>query len=72
MLNFNKKGNTHNTLIGGLCSIFVNMFLFFYVYTLIDKLVNMGDDKITILNQQQDYQKLGSVKYGDMSTLIYP
>ena len=30
-LNFNKKGSTHNTVVGGFFSIYIRMFLLFYV-----------------------------------------
>ena len=55
MLNFNKKGNTHNTVFGGLVSIISKAILFVYFIIHVEKLVNFGDDKITIINSSLNY-----------------
>ena len=47
-LSFNNKGESHNTLIGGLCSIVVNIFLLYYFTTLSIRLIGKGDDNIVI------------------------
>ena len=43
-LNFNKKGSSHNTLIGGVFSILIKMVMLIYIYLLVKKLVNNEDD----------------------------
>ena len=45
-LNFNKKGNTHNTFLGGFLSLFVQAGLIIYFVIHVDKLVNKLDDKL--------------------------
>ena len=52
--NFDNNGSTHNTIIGGICSIFVNMIIFIYVWGLVNKLVNNGDVKISMVSKYSD------------------
>ena len=47
LLNFNKRGDTHNTVIGGCMSIFVIMFLLYYLGIHVKKMVLYEDDKIS-------------------------
>jgi len=39
-LNFNKKGSTHKTLIGGILSILIKILMVIYTLTYLDILVN--------------------------------
>ena len=48
-LSFNKKGESHNTIIGGCCSILVKLFLIFYIGRLLEKLYFKKDNKIISL-----------------------
>ena len=43
-LSFNKKGSSHNTLLGGSVSIFIRGFMAFYIVTLFYKLFSFGGD----------------------------
>ena len=49
--NFDNNGSTHNTIIGGICSIFVNMIIFIYVWGLADKLIYNGDVQISTVSK---------------------
>ena len=43
-LSFDGKGSSHNTLVGGIVSIFIKSFMLFYIVTLNVKLFTFGDD----------------------------
>jgi hypothetical protein len=44
-LNFNQKGDTHNTIIGGIFSIAIKLFMFIYICILWKKMVlSEGND----------------------------
>ena len=57
LLNFNKKGNTHNTVFGGVISIVTKAILFAYFVIHVEKLVNFGDDKITRTNSSLSFEE---------------
>ena len=46
--NFNKKGNVHNTFIGGFCSIFLYAFFIAYVLLKMKILMYRENDNILI------------------------
>ena len=45
-LNFNNKGSTHNTVIGGFFSIFIRAFLVFYVGYIFFQMFTYGNDTV--------------------------
>lgn len=47
-LNFNKKGDSHTTLIGGVVSILVKVIMSTYIYLSLKKLYNMEDENIDL------------------------
>ena len=44
-LNFNREGNSHKTIIGGLVSICLKLFMTYYVYYNFKKMLFYEDDK---------------------------
>jgi hypothetical protein len=46
-LNFNQKGSSHNTVIGGATSIIIKAFMAFFIWVNLEKLVFNLDDKNT-------------------------
>ena len=46
VLNFNQKGETHNTFVGGLLGIFIKVVLILYVYGKAVRLVEKSDNSI--------------------------
>jgi hypothetical protein len=62
-LNFDKRGDSHNTPIGGSCSTMVRIFLCLYVYLLIDKLIYKGNDTDFSYFGVLEMDKLGTVDY---------
>jgi hypothetical protein len=46
-LSFNKKGPQHQTLIGGVVSLFINMFMVVYVGILFKRMYLYEDDTIS-------------------------
>ena len=65
VLNFNKKGNYHNTFLGGLISILVNIFVFIYIWGLIRKVVFFEDDSISTVTKFGDPMDLGEILLND-------
>ena len=61
VLNFNKEGNYHKTLFGGLLSILVNLFVLIYIWTLINKVLFYQDDTILTVSKFDDPLKLGEI-----------
>ena len=45
LLNFNREGTSHKTMIGGMVSIFLKFFMTFYVYYNFQKMFLYQDDK---------------------------
>ena len=43
-LNFNNKGSTHNTFVGGFFSIFIRFALFVYVVVIVMKMLTYGNN----------------------------
>ena len=55
LLNFNNKGNIHTTLIGGLVSIIVQLFLYWYLIIHVKRMVLYeSDSNNTVLKQLID------------------
>lgn len=48
-LNFNRKGYTHKTFLGGLVSLFIKTAIFLYVVLNVRKLLFAEDDKIGLI-----------------------
>ena len=69
-LSFNKKGESHNTIIGGCCSIFVKLFIAYYVLRLLDKLYFKKDNKIVTSLAVQNFTDLGIVKYDETNFIL--
>ena len=63
LLNFNRKGTTHKTLIGGLISLLVQIGLIIYLYVHIEKLVKHLEDKIMITNNLMDMDDSDNFKF---------
>ena len=58
-LNFNQKGDSHKTTIGGVASIFVKLIMAIYVFLSFEKLIFKLDDK-----NSTDYGLLDLVELG--------
>ena len=71
-LNFNKRGHSHQTIIGGFISLLLKGLIILYVWYLYSKMVGYKENYIDIFEQAQDYDKLGAVKYTDMNLNILP
>ena len=64
-LDFNGKGSTHNTYIGGFLSLIVRIFMIIFIASLFIKLFTYGDDSISTIFSQQEIQDLKPVIFGD-------
>lgn len=58
-LNFNRKGNTHQTTIGGILSILINTFIFGYSVYQFYLLFTFGNDNIIQADQETDFGSIG-------------
>lgn len=70
-LNFDKRGDTHNTPIGGCFSTTVRIFLCLYVYLLVTKLIYKGNDTDFSYFGVLEMEKLGTVKYDEMDLRVF-
>ena len=70
-LNFNRKGSSHNTLIGGVVSVLIKVTIVFYIYLLTKKLINKEDDKNSSLITNLDLDALGPVRLDETKTNMY-
>ena len=64
-LNFDRRGDSHKTLCGGVFSIFFKGFLAFYVYLMFTKLIFKGNDTNFSYEGQMHVSNHGLVKYSD-------
>ena len=62
-LNFNRQGDSHKTLIGGLFSILVKIMMIFYIIINVRKLVSNDDYKSLTELHTIDLHKLGIINY---------
>ena len=57
-LNFNRKGSSHNTIIGGAMSILIKVIMTTYIFLLVKKLINNEDDQISSVTTSVNLQDL--------------
>ena len=62
-LNFNRNGASHKTPIGGIFSIFINMAVYYYVFTRFKILIMKEGDKQVSRGQEIDLAEYGHVDY---------
>lgn len=62
-LNFDRKGDSHKTLCGGVFSIALKGFLSFYVILLLIKLISKGNDTNLSTEGLLHLEDLGAVNY---------
>jgi hypothetical protein len=70
-LSFNQQGNTHNTLCGGLLSLLIKLFIFFYFLLLVKKLHWHEDDKNESFEEPLDLYKEEPVLLNETSINLY-
>lgn len=70
-LNFDQRGDSHQTLCGGCGSIMVKTFLTLYIYLNVTKLIFKENDTNLSTVGLIDLEKLGAVDYKDMNILFY-
>ena len=60
-LNFNKRGHTHKTLIGGFFSLIVKFIIYGYVGVTMKQMLFLEENKNETLNGLIDLEELGDV-----------
>ena len=71
-LNFDKQGDTHKTLIGGLFSMFLRLVILVYIIILWKRLLLNEADQIDTEFNMLDLETLGVVHYNQTNmTLFY-
>ena len=68
-LNFNKKGNTHNTFLGACVSLFVSAFLVFYFYIHLERMIFYKNDTISSYTETIQLEDMKPVNYQDMNIM---
>ena len=69
-LNFNKKGSEHQTLIGGIVSIFINAMMIVYVTILLKRMFLFEDDDVSTATGVINFQDFNGVKMSELSNSI--
>ena len=70
-LNFDRKGDSHKTMIGGLFSLFIRLGIFCYVFLNFKRmLLNENDLNYTLIGIV-DLEELGEVLYNETSLTIF-
>ena len=75
-LNFDKKGTTHNTFLGGFLSIFIRLGLFVYVVVIFMKMFTYGNNMersstFTLAIDASEQQSVSNIKYGEMNSHMF-
>ena len=70
-LNFNKKGSSHKTLIGGVFSIIgLTLWMIFFIITLRRWIIRDSDDFSSQIIPQ-NYTEMGIVDYKESGTVLF-
>lgn len=64
-LNFDRNGDTHNTIIGGTFSIFIRCFIAWYVAIKCQKLITYDDDNMNYTESLINLNETEEISYGD-------
>ena len=70
-LNFDRRGDSHQTMCGGVFSIALRSFLIFYVYLMLVKLIFKGNDTNFSYDGLQEIENQPEVDYKDMNMVIF-
>ncbi len=70
-LNFNDKGSTHNTTLGGIMTTLVQLLFAVYIGVKGYKMVNSLSDSNQSLMAELDLEALGPVNWNSTNMLLY-
>ena len=75
-LNFNNKGSTHNTIVGGFFSIYIRMFLLFYVSYIFHQMFTYGNDTVrnatfTLDSNGDSDENVNNIAYSTMQAKLF-
>ena len=70
-LNFNREGDTHNTLIGGFCSVFFRIAMCVYIFLNVSKLILSSEDNILFSLSNDDSIETSTVSYASIDLAFY-
>ena len=70
-LTFNKNGHEYQTIYGGACSLIIILFMIFYVYQLLIKLIWNLDDSNLTLYSSINLEDFGPVNFNQTGVVPY-
>ena len=70
LLTFNKKGNTHNTFLGGLVSLLVNITFLGYAFVNFQKLIFYLEDRILTTFSTVAFEEFGEINFADTNYMF--
>ena len=70
-LNFNKQGDTHQTIIGGFFSLIISLAMTTYVFINVKKLWLYEDDSLNLEIQKLDLDSLDELAYGSSDLFMF-
>ena len=70
-LNFDRKGDTHKTCIGGFVTSFVHIIVFIYIFLNMKKMLLLEDNKNFTEIGVTNLEEKGIIDYGETNILVY-
>ena len=70
-LNFDEKGITHKTILGGICTILYYIFITGQATYCFYELINYDQGSVTLVTTSLDLAKLGNVNYNTTSLVFF-
>ena len=75
-LNFNKSGSAHQTVVGGFFSIYIRLFLLFYVVSIFHRMFTYGNDTVrnatfTLDSKNSSEQNVNHIPYDSMQATLF-
>ena len=70
-LNFNREGDTHNTLIGGFCSVVFRIAMCVYIVMNVSKLLMTSEDNILYALMNDSSAEISAVSYAAIDLAFF-
>lgn len=61
MFNFQRKGDTYKTMVGGIMSIVIKFALFYYMIICVKRMILMERDNVVAASNTNDLEELGNL-----------
>ena len=69
--NFDRRGETHTTVVGGCVSIFIKIIFAIYIFLCFKRMILHEDDDLKVAYGSQDLEELGDVSLNETKMLPF-